>query len=178
MFAGGSILHAQAANPNSDKRPSRIVSAKNRYSVMFPRGWLVWELGDDPVFYNFRPQDSIQGQLPEGGASILMLENPELSGRQQTLSVWANQLVKSNSGANEEVRDLRNSLVKGAAQTVQLSFEQPELRIGELPTRFVVILWELKGKLFGAELSFYKGDPKAPAHERVLLDIVRSFRLP
>jgi hypothetical protein len=42
--------------------------------------------------------------------------------------------------------------------------------------RYVVIFWEYKGRLFGVELSFVQGDPNGSQYERVLIEVMRSFR--
>jgi hypothetical protein len=178
-LASGIVLCAQVATQKSDRRPSRIISEKNGFSVMFPRRWFVWQGGDAPVFFNFSAEKAPpQGRLPDGGASIIMHVADAIPQTQATdaLSSWAERLIRANSGNNVERRYGSGPPVAGVSRALQLSFDQPGFGDGESPTRFVIILWELSGKLFAAELSYYKGDPRAPQHERVLFDVVRSFR--
>jgi len=162
--------------------PERLVtSGKYHFSVVRPLGWFVYEGADVPVFFNFLAEDAPpQGQLPPGGASILLLLCQSRSGHIEVNSITtcAQQEAAVNRGISLSMRYIRGPVQ--ASPALLVSFDQRGLgRIGETrqPSKhFVAAYWEYRGQPFGAELSYYKTDPKGSHYERDLLEMVRSFK--
>jgi hypothetical protein len=177
-LACATTLSAQGAKTNAGSRPDRITNNKYRFSVMFPPKWFVYDGGDVPAFFNFRPELSVQGELPPGGASICMLVTTDEKEQQSdtALSKWAEQKVKSHHGGNVERRVINGPVETGASPALRVSLDSPALSPDLQSLRYVIVFWQYKGTSFGLELSYAKDDPNATRYENVLLEVMRSFR--
>jgi hypothetical protein len=169
---------AQDSKLQAGSRPDRIVNDKHGFSVMFPPGWFVFDNGDMPTFYNFPPEQSIQGNLPVGGASIELLiragkKEPKNS---NPLGVWADHEVAIEHGIDVEHQALDSPVAAGGLRPLRVSFDRKPLGTHTPSQHFVIILWPAKSELFGAKLSYLKDDPKASHYERTLARVVGSFR--
>lgn len=145
---------------------------------MFPPKWFVYDGGDVPAFFNFRPEESVQGELPPGGASICMLVAGDEKGLQSdsAFSRWAEQRVRSHHGANVERTSANGPVATEASPALRVSFDSSALS-PDLPSlRYVIVFWQYKGRFFGVELSFVKDDPNASRYKKVMLEVMRSFR--
>ncbi len=171
--ASGGHVKSQAGG-----RPDRIIDDKHGFSVMFPKGWFMFDNGDVPAFYNFSPENSIQGNLPVGGASIELLVRDALKDQPSThpLFAWADQEVGREHGINVGRQDIGGLAAVGASYALRVSFDRKALGTHAPSLHFVIILWQSEKGLFGARLCFIKNDPKGHQYEHLLRQIVESFR--
>lgn len=162
----------------ADSRPNRITDDRHGFSVIFPQGWFMFDNGDVPAFYNFSPDKSIQGNLPVGGASIEFLVRDSKKDLQSTnpLWAWAEQQVEREHGIGVEHLAVRGPAVAESLRALRVSFDRKALGTHAPALRFVIILWQFKSRLFGAQLSYIKNDPKASQYERTLSQLVNSFK--
>ncbi|MGD0618984.1 MAG: hypothetical protein ABSB67_15135 [Bryobacteraceae bacterium] len=90
----------------------------------------------------------------------------------------AEQEAAINDGTSFSLKYIQGPV--RASSALLVSFDQPGLgRVGKAPLaslHFVTVYWEYGGQPFGAELSSYKADPKGGDYERVLLELVSSFK--
>ena len=171
-------VQAQTANSRHGVGPRRVASEKHKFSVLLPTGWFYYLGGDLPSFYNFTPGKSIQGHIPSGGASIVVIRNEALSGNNNVdqLSAWADERIKRRHGINSTRTLTEGPKDASERQALYVSFDQPAFSQSDEPLRFVIALWRFRDFLLGAELSYIKGDPKAIEYERLLHVLTMSFR--
>jgi hypothetical protein len=162
----------------ASSRPDRIINEKHGFSVIFPKGWFMFDNGDVPAFYNFSPEKSIQGNLPVGGASIELLVRDAEKEQQSAnpLLAWADQEIGSEHGINVGRQDINGPTAIRVSRALRVSFDRKALGTHAPSLHFVIILWQFKSRLFGAQLSYIKNDPKASQHERTLSQLVGSFK--
>jgi len=181
VFGLGIVCVAVLSGQTTSKgntRPDRISSEKYGFSTVFPARWYVLP-GELPVFFSFPAEKMLpQGELPPGGASINMLVREDtLAGADgDRLSPWADHEIRVNDGVAIERKYVTGPAVAKESQVLEVAFDQVGLGTPSQSLRFVIIFWQFRSKLFGAELCYIKGDPKGSQYERVLLDLVRSFR--
>jgi hypothetical protein len=92
------------------------------------------------------------------------------------LSLWADREIRTQRGVNVEKKAVPGPETPEASPALQVSFDQPPLgKVGPV-IHMIVILWQFRDRLIGAELSFEKDDPNASRDAGALGEIVRSFR--
>jgi hypothetical protein len=166
-----------AAQPRgkSDAQAERIVNKKYAFSVIRPDRWYVFLGGDVPGFYNFPAEKMLpQGQLPPGGAALQM--HVSAAGRPfeaGELSRWAESVAAARHGANAKQQSIDGP---ESQQGLKLTFDQLPLGVPGDTLLTVLLAWQARGTIFGAELTYIKGDPHAEQYERVLIELMRSFR--
>jgi hypothetical protein len=94
--------------------------------------------------------------------------------RQGELSRWAAKIVAARHGTAVQ----EHSVDGPPAQGLEVTFEQPPVGVPGVTLSTVLVAWRLSEIVFGAELTYIKGDPHSADYERTLLGVVRSFRRP
>ena len=161
-----------------DEAPQHLISGNYGFSVTRPQNWYLYEREQGPAFFNFPPGKSTQGELPDGGASIVMITSTqaELHGM-QALAQFGEKESHAQRGINIHQWALPFSQPGNFSSMVGLSFDQPAVAQGAPDIHFILVLWEAGGRLFGAELSCIKNDRGLKKYEGALVAVVRSFRL-
>jgi hypothetical protein len=159
----------------------RFVSEKYGLSMFIPTGWRVELPVDRLLAYSYPATRALpQGQLPNGGASIVVIMRKPLSEERRygrTLPEWAAKDMEIEADGNPASPSaFQMPQESGTQDAISLSYDSAILGIGQQQQHEVAIYWEFKGSFFAAHLFYIAGDPKGTALEKLFLDTVRSFR--
>jgi hypothetical protein len=175
--------NAQGIKTSAEERPSRIVNKPYGFSVPFPKRWFVYEGGDLPAFFNYSADKaSPQGEPPPGGADIALkvCDRKRAKSGADPVSYCVEREARAHRGATIERKEIRGLVKVEPSNVTKLSFDEPGLgKVDHTPLstlHFIVVLWDFRGNVFEAELSYVKDDPKAARYEETLIEIVRGFR--
>lgn len=159
----------------TDTKTERIANNKYGFSVVRPHKWYVFVGADTPSFHNYRAEDApSNGDIPAGGADIWMHASAASDPPEQgELSRWAGKIVSARHGSDARERSIQAPGSTG----LEVTFNQLPLGTPGDTLRIVVLAWRARNTIFGAELTYIKDDPQAAEYERVLVDVMRSFRL-
>jgi hypothetical protein len=170
-------LGAQDSKEAAHSRAGRIVNETYGFSVVRPPKWFVYDGGEVPSFFNFRPEKSIQGELPQGGASIVMVVAPAENERQveNALVLWAERRVRTHNGTDPKRSAVAGPAATGPSPAIRVAFSSIPIS-ADLPSLgYVMAFWRYHGQLFGLELSYRKDDPNQAHYESVMMQVMRSF---
>ena len=170
-------LGAQDIKQAAHSRADRSVNEKYGFSVVRRPKWFVYNGGEVPSFFNFRPEQSIQGELPKAGASIVMVVAPAENEqeRDDALVLWADRRVRTHNGTDPERSAVAGPVVTGSSPAIRVAFSSIPLS-ADLPSLgYVLVFWRYRGRSFGLELSYRKDDPSPAHYESVLMEVMRSF---
>lgn len=175
LFVCTAAHTAQAPGGGTDGRPTRIISKRYGFSVVFPRGWYVYEGAHLPLFFNYSAEKALpQGRLRPGMAEIDFMDCLILR-EVATVPSCSEHEVVVNIGATPERKEISGPAAIGSPRALQFSYDQRQM--GNMDRlHYVTVYWEYRGRVLGAELSYRMGDPSGSQYERVLLEIVQSFR--
>jgi hypothetical protein len=154
------------------RQGARVIDKIHHFVVTAPSRWYSYEGGDVPCFFTFAAETSDQGELPPDGASICMLvaSNNEPQS-EPTLSAWARHLVRQRHGTNVEWSNT-NGPKSTESAALWITFDSPAFAKELQPLRYVLVLWEYRGSMFGAELAYRQEDVNGKS---ILGDLVHSF---
>jgi len=169
----GVVCAGGQGRDGADTKTERIVSKKYKFSVVRPDKWYVFLGADTPSFYNYGAEKApADGSVPPGGANIWMHASASQPPEQGELSRWAGKIVAADHGSNA-----REQSIQGPGSTgLEVTFEQLPLGTPGDTLGTVVLAWRPRNSICGAELTYHKGDPHAAEYERVLFEVMRSFR--
>ncbi len=171
-------LATAGAQPVGSK-PGEIVNRKYGFSLVRPKGWFVFQSGDLPSFLQLsRRNDVSTGRASSRGGRIKILATPSqhIEGEGGPLRAWALSLAIAARGADIHERAVPNPVREAKSMARWVEYDQPPLGDPGDTLHRVLIAWQAGNKFFGAQLTMLKGDPRSQEHERVALELVRSFR--
>jgi hypothetical protein len=159
-----------------DGGEKRFINETLGFSIGVPSGWSVTPDRDAPIFTNFRPSEAhAQLELPRGGAIIIVDQGPP-GALSKPLSQWAKEDVRGLSSGAPSVGSFVPPAAAEITDAISITFDTATFGPDDQKQHCVSVYWEFRRQRFSAHLSYVFGDPRGRAHERVLLEAVRSFR--
>ena len=168
------VCQSRQSSPYTLNGVQIVESRQYGFVVRRPGGWSAANLASTPSFYSFRLDQSVQGRVPPRGAAIMMLAAAGMPGAPQNMHDFAEREIAVQHAESVHMEDGMGP--PGASSAMQITFEQ-NLYPGDRPLRFVVVLWAISGRYFGAELSYHAGDVAAKRYQEALRSVVQSFAL-
>jgi len=175
LLAGAAAQTVRTPHGRTEERHSRVTSKKYGFSIVFPRGWYVYEGAHLPLFFNYPEEKALpQGRLRLGMAEIDFVDC-YIRGEVATVPSCSEHELDVNTGATPERKEIGGPVAIGSPRALQFSYDQRQL--GDMDRlHYVTVYWGYRGSVLGAELSYRMGDPNGSQYERILTEIVQSFR--
>ena len=117
--------------------------------------------------------------LPKGGASIVVVVQENLPGRDRlssSPSEWAVSDARGVASGSPSIRELEMPEESGGSRAILSSYNVATFSPDEQPQHCVAIFFEFDKKLFAAHLTYVANDRNGPAIEYSFVSIIRSIR--
>lgn len=159
----------------------RFISDRYYFSLMCPPKWLISTVDDTPIYFSFTPSQAMdfnhQLKMPIGGAVISVTVADRALGQPfNSLDEWARRDYEGLAEDSPVIQVFEMPSESTVKKAIVSAYDSATFAVGETAERRVTVFWEFRGKYFAAHLMYRARDKKALSFERVLFDVVRSFK--